>query len=331
MALRICQVALCTSDLPSSARLYSEVFGFADAGTRVLWGERIAEIQGLGDDTALTIQWLVGRTDFVQLELFHHTVPPQRRRIGERGPGDLGWVRFGVAIPDFDAALERLRRHGVTMLTEPVAVDGLRRVAFVDPHVGCVVEVFEEGDATPGGIRPRFYDLAPAVVYVALSVADLDTARRFYVGSLGLVEEPGTRLHGPEHEALWGLEGARCERFVARGGDVLLEVVRYDDPPPRPLPADHRLSDQGFMNVALGTRDPGELVAAYDRLHADGFTASSTAPRGAGGTYVADGTGTTAELLLTPRELDPDFGFSPHPTFPRRPSWPRPSVGPATT
>ena len=196
--MRLCQIALCTADLPQSLRLYNEVFGFADAGTRVLWGERIAQIQELGDDCAFTIQWLVGRQDLMQLELFNHTVPPQRRRIGERGPADLGWVRWGLTVPDFDDALGRLRATGIEPLAEPVAVDGLRRYAFLDPHVGCVVEVLEEGRATPGGIRPRHYDLAPAIVYATLSVADLDAARRFYVDGLGLEEQPLDVLHPPE-------------------------------------------------------------------------------------------------------------------------------------
>ena len=327
--MQLCQIALCTSDLPRSIRLLTEGLGFAEAGTRVLWGERIAQIQELGDDTAFTIAWLVGRQDMVQLELFHHTVPPQRRRLGERGPADLGWTRFGVALPDFDAALERLAGLGVEPIAAPRTVDGLRRVAFVEPYVGCVVELLEEGSATPGGIRPRIYDLVPAVVYVALSVSDLDAARRFYVDAFGLEEEPGTVLHTPADEAVWGLDGVRRDGFVARGGDVYLEVLRYDEPVPRPLPDDRLLSDQGFMNIAVGTRDGAELGAAYERAVAGGFRANSPAPRTAGGTYVNDGLGNTAELLVAPREFDAGFGFAPHPTFRRQPSWPQPSVGPA--
>ena len=90
--------------------------------------------------------------------------------------------------------------------------------------------MLEEGSATPGGIRPRFYDLVPAVVYATLNVPDLGEARRFFLDTLGLDEEPGNELHPPELEALWGLEGARRESFVARGGDVYLEVVRTSSP-----------------------------------------------------------------------------------------------------
>lgn len=328
--MQLSQIALCTSDLPSSIRLYTEAFGFAEAGNRVLWGERIAKIQQLGDDCAFSIHWLVCRQDLAQLEFFHHTVPPQRPRLGERGPADLGWTRWGVAIPDFDAALGRLRAFGVEPLAEPLAVDGLRRVAFQDPYVGCVVEVFEEGAATPGGIRPRFYDLVPALVYATLSVADLDEARRFYVDSLGLEEDTATQLHPPETEALWGLAGARRDTALLRAGDGWIELVRYEEPAPRPLPDDRLLSDQGFMNVALGFRDGGRLNAVYERIVANGYSANSPAPRTAGGTYVQDGLGTTVELLVAPREFDAGFGFAPHPMFRRQPSWPQPSVGPAT-
>ena len=64
--------------------------------------------------------------------------------------------------------------------------------------------MLEEGAATPGGIRPRFYDLVPALVYGTVNVPDLAEARRFFVDTLGLEEEPDTALHPPELEALWG-------------------------------------------------------------------------------------------------------------------------------
>jgi len=324
---QLAQIALCSTDLPRSVQLYQQAFGFADAGGKVLWGERVARIQALGDDTAFTLWWLVGRQDLVQLEFFHHTTPPQRPRP-DRAPSDLGWVRFGIAVPDFDDCLERLRGLGVEPLGEPLAHEGLRRVCFRDPYVGCVVEVMEEGPALPGGIRPRHYDLAPALVYAALSVPDLDAARRFYLDAVGLAEEPETELHPPELEALWGLQGARRETVVARGGDAYLELVRYREPAPRPLPDDHLLSDRGFMNVAVGFREKRRLDESYARIEAGGFRDNHRPPRVAGGTYVNDGLGTTCELLLAPRELDPMFGFSPQPLFGRPPAWPQAAVPP---
>ena len=327
---QLAQIALCTSDIPRSVQLYSEVFGFAEAGGRSLWGPRVAKIQDLGDDGAFVLWWLVGRQDFVQIELFHHTTPPQRPQAADWRPCDLGWVRWGLAVPDFDGVLERLAEEGLATITEPHVVDGLRRACFRDPYAGCIVEVMEEGASTPGGVRPRFYDLVPAVVYLTLSVPDLAPARAFFCDALGLVEEPGTVLHAPEHEALWGLPGAARETFVARGGDVFLEVVRYDDPVGAPKPDGYLLSDQGFMNGAIGFRSKAAYDETYARFAAGGYHDNNEPPPVAGGTYVVDAQGTSLEILLGPRELDHAFGFQPHPQFRRPPSWPRASVPPAS-
>ena len=309
-------------------QLYTEGFGFAEAGGKVLWGTRVAQIQGLGDDAAFILWWLVGRQDLVQLEFFHHTTPPQRA-VADRAPNDLGWSRFGITVPDFDAALERLAGLGVEPLSEPLAHEGLRRACFRDPYTGALVEVLEEGAATPGGIRPRFYDLVPAVVYATINVPDLAEARRV----LRRHARPRRRsretvLHPPELEALWGLAGAEREGFVARGGDVYLEVVRYDEPAGRPLPDDYLLSDRGFMNVALGFREAAALAAAYERVVANGYRDNFRRPGSRAAPIVNDAQGNTVELLLASRELDPRFGFAPQPLFRRTPAWPQPSVGP---
>jgi catechol 2,3-dioxygenase-like lactoylglutathione lyase family enzyme len=225
-------------------------------------------------------------------------------------------------VPDFEPALERLAGRGVTPLAEPLVHEGLRRACFRDPYTGTLVEVLEEGAATPGGVRPRFYDLVPALVHATLVVSDLAEARRFFLDTLGLVEEAGLELHPPELEALWGLAGARRESFVARGGDVYLEVVRYLEPEGRPLPDDHLLSDLGF-------REQDALAETYARVEANGYRDNFRMPKGAGGTYLNDALGNTVELLIAGRELDPAFGFQPHPLFRRSLSWPQPSVGPA--
>jgi catechol 2,3-dioxygenase-like lactoylglutathione lyase family enzyme len=263
----VSQLAFCTPDLPGSLRLYSEVFGFADAGVRTFWGEWLARVQKLGADAACSIGWLVGRQDMVQLEFFHHTLPPQQPLAPGWRPSDDGWSRFGIAVPDFDAALERLRERGVAP-SAPVLRDGLRRVCFRDPFTHVYVELLEEGASMPGGVRPRFFELAPAVVYAAVTVADLERSRRFFVETVGLREEDPRLLHTAADEELWGLPGARAERFVVSGGGVFIEVSRYDDPIARPKPAGYRLSDQGFMNVAVGFRDrpsTDELVARIVR------------------------------------------------------------------
>jgi catechol 2,3-dioxygenase-like lactoylglutathione lyase family enzyme len=323
---RIAQVALTTTDLPATLRLYTEVFGFAQSGGEIFWGPWLS-VQALGPDAAASVWWLVGRQDLVQLELFEYSAPESRPLPDDWRPCDQGWVRWGLTVPDFDAALERLHGLGVATVTEPRAfADGLRRVCFRDPQIGVMVEVIEEGAALAGGVRPRFYDLVPAVVYATVSVGDLDAARAFYLGTVGLeeVEEP---LHSAEMEELWGLSGARAEGFVARGGDVLLEVVSYAEPAGRPRPEDRALSDQGMMNVAVAHRDRASLEDLYERLVGAGYPANTELlPGAAGGTYLEDGQGNSFEILAVPREFDRLFGFVPKPRFDPIPLWPAADV-----
>jgi hypothetical protein len=265
----------------------------------------------------------------VQLELFTHTEPPQRPLPVDWRPSDLGWTRWGLTVPDFDAALGRLGRRGITTITEPVDREGLRRVCFRDPHVGIVVEVMEEGAATPGGIRPRFYDLVPAVVYAAVSVPDLEAARRSLIDVAGLVEEAPDTLHVPEHEALWGLPGATTKRFVARGGDVSIEVSEYADPVGRAAP-ERLLSDQGFMNVALGGRERAGAEELLERMRVAGSTINAELmPGKVGGTYLTDPARIPLEVLANTRDWDPNFGFTPVPRFLAPPGWPEPGAPPA--
>lgn len=321
---RVMQIAMVSADLPATVRRYTEVFGFADAGGRTFWGPWLARIQSLGDDAATVLWWMVGRQDLVQLEVFGYTHPVSRPQPADWRPSDVGWAGWSLAVPDFDAALQRLRSSGVSTITDSTVHDGLRRVAFRDPDAGMIVEVLEDGAGLPGGIRRRHYDLAPAVVSVTLSVVDLKQARRFLVNTAGLL--PTTLdLHPPGTEGVWGLPAPQRESLVLRGdGDVLVELVQYRDPVPRPRPPDHRLSDLGIMNVGFGHRERVRSDALLARIRAAGYGVSAELPdTPAGGVYVTDREGTSYEVMAQPREFDADFGFQPQPALLRPALWPQ--------
>ena len=258
--LGVVQVAINSADLAGTFRLYSEAFGFRNAGGQCNWGE-VMRVQGLPTDSRGLIWWLTGGQPFFQLEIFNHSRPAQRPLPADWRPSDHGWTRFGVAIADFDACLTAFERHGA----QPIAVTGAagsRRAGIRDPYAGIVIEIVEDAGLRDG----------PAVTYATSSVSDLPSARTFYGDVLGFEILPLDRLHSPEDEALWGLPAARRDGFVAKGaGDVLIEVLCYSAPQGRPKPDDYLISDQGIMNLALGSRSVDEVSATLDRLALEGL------------------------------------------------------------
>lgn len=310
---RLAQVAWAVRDLARACRFYAEVLGFRRAGGRLLWGPGLARVQGLGEDAAATLWWLVGGQDFVQLELFEHSLPRGRPRSSTWRPCDLGWSRVSIGVAELDAALARARAAGFAPLAPTLAGGAARRAAIRDPD-GVVVELVEDGGSP--GAPPR-----PALRSVALSVADLGRARAFWVDACGLCPVDAPELQRPEREALWGLAGARRELLVARGGEVLLEIACYRDPPGAPAPADRRLCDQGLLNAALAFRERARFDRLLGRALAHGARASVECPPGAfASTYLVEPQGASLELFCTPPEGDALLGFAVEPGFaPGRP------------
>ena len=166
--LTLVQIALVSTDLPGSVRLYAEAFGFRNAGGQVSWGSRV---QGISPDARHVMWWLIGRQDFFQLELFQYSRPKSRPLPVDWRPSDLGWTRFGVTVGDFDLCLSALASHAIALIAPPVEKGGRRHAAFRDPFAAVIVEIIEAGPDQTGG---------PAIAYVTSSVSDLTSAREFY-------------------------------------------------------------------------------------------------------------------------------------------------------
>ena len=104
---------------------------------------------------------------------------------------------------------------------------------------------------------------------VTLSVPDLARSEDFFRRGLGL-QHSDVALRAPEHEALWGLAGARTQASALDAGGVLVELVQYLDPIGRPRPPGHKISDQGILNIAFGARRKRDHRELYDRTTAAG-------------------------------------------------------------
>jgi hypothetical protein len=291
------QLALNTADMSGTLSLYYELFGFANAGGNALWGD-VMRVQGLEPDAHGMMWWIVGGTPFFQIELFHHGKPKQKPQPKDWRPSDHGWVRFGVAVDDYDRVVSGLKRLSITVLGT-AGRNGQRRLAFRDPYAGVIVEVMEGAAAA-----------CPAVVYATSSVPDIAKARHLYENVAGAEIEPLDLLHKPEDESMWGLKNAQREGFLVRLGDAFLEILSYSSPAGRPRPADHCIVDQGIMNIGLGSRNKSAIRALIGRIQAAGLKTTVVMDSvGTIGTYVIE-PGFEHEPLSVPRELDAQYGFA---------------------
>ena len=306
------QVAFSATDLERTHAWYHEVLGFLPSGrTRIVRGPLFSRLVGL-PKLATTIRFLVDKQDFFHLEMFRFERPQAKPMPADWRPCDIGYTRLGLHVDDFDATLERLGKAGVRPLADPIGAVSTRRVCVRDPE-GVLLELMED-DPRPPSSPPRPRPEVPvAARSVTLSVPDLDRSSRFFVDTLGMREAKEVILHSPEHEALWGLAGARCESLLLWSGDFLVELVQYTDPVGKPWPGGYRVCDQGLSHIALGFRSLGEFNAVYRRATAAGYK-SNWRPLhmlAISAVYLNDDQGFAVELMMVRRWFDAFLGFRP--------------------
>ena len=312
--MRLSQIASSVTDLRRAQGWYREVLGLQPAGgTNLFAGPLASMVQGV-PRSASTCWWLLDRQDVFQIELFEFRSPLVRRLPEDWRPCDIGYTTISFSVADLGETLARAEAAGSPPLAEAVGEPGRRRACVRDPD-GVLIELMEDDPRAPVP-RPRPREGVPAVVRsVTLSVPDLERSRRVFAGVLGL-DEADLVLHGPEHEASWGLAGARRRSVCLWAEDIVVELVHYDDPPCAPLPDGYRISDQGLLNIAFGFPARSDFEAACRRC-ADAGLAANGPPLRLGAwsvVYVNDDDGFSIELLHVEPWYEGRMGFRPRPT-----------------
>ena len=316
----LCQIAMSATHLLRTHHWYQRALGFLSAGHR-----RHRDIPGhaaVSDlpESSFDVWCLVDQQQWFQFEIFEFERPRMRPMPSDWRPCDMGYSTIGIHVADFDEALERLLRTSGRPLSEPIGPAGRRRVCLRDPE-GILLELMED-DFRSSSTQTRLRTEVPAVVrFITLSVPDLDRARRFWVDAVGLVEATGLALHGPEHEMLWGLAGATRHALLLWAGDVLVELVQYIEPAGKPRPAGYLLSDQGILNLALGSTTRRDFDEQYCRIRSCGYRSTSepwTVAGVATVVYIDDGQGFSVELLHVEPDALEEMGFvaARDPTYP---------------
>ncbi len=310
--MRLSQIAVSVADVRLTQRWYRDVLGLEPAGgTNLFAGPLASMVQGV-PRAASTCWWLVDRQDLFQIELFEFRSPLVRPKPQDWRPCDIGYTMVSFTVADIDRTIEAAAAAGTPTLTEPVGAQGSRRVCVRDPN-GVIVELMEEDPrATTPRARPR-PEIPVVARAVTLSVPDLERSRTFFAEVLELDVADGVTLHGPEHEALWGLDGAARDSVVLWADDTIVELVQYTDPPGRPRPPGYRISDQGLLNIAFGFRDRAKFESVHRRCREAGILGNGPPVRlGAWSVvYVNDDQGFSVELLHVEPWYEGRMGFKP--------------------
>lgn len=290
------QIALNVYDL-GVRDWYERTFGLVYAGaTDMFFGPTATRVQGI-PRVAERCKWLIDAKADFQLEFFKFLSPRSKPRRPDARLSDVGYQMMGIYVRDFDTVIERLLSDG-HRLVGPLGAPGDRRACVRDPE-GNLVEVFER-DPLPGPAPALARPEVPATVRtLTISVPHLDRFKKSLIEVFDLDEAEGSPLHSPEHEALWGLEGAARRSALLRATGALIELVQYESPRPRPWPDGYRICDQGFMNMAFVFRSAAEFDRYFSRAIAAGFRANGK-PLDAGVfkvMYVNDPEGFSIELL----------------------------------
>src|ERR1700722_8651732 len=170
------QIALNGTASPDSVvAFYCEGLGFLPTGGMTISGAGLARLQGLDvDKMQAEMRWAVGRTDFMQLELFAYTEPECRPRRADWSPADVGYNVVTVYVREFDATLGRLAERGLAPLSDVAGPAGDRRVCVADPN-GNLIELVERDPAPDvAAIRP---ELNADIRGIRVTVPDLARAR----------------------------------------------------------------------------------------------------------------------------------------------------------
>jgi catechol 2,3-dioxygenase-like lactoylglutathione lyase family enzyme len=299
-------------------RWYRDGLGLLPSGASLFAGPPAAKVNGL-PSPLFPARWLSDGRELVQVELFHFIRPRPKPRRPDETAADHGYRRAGFHVADFDATLAALAGLGSSPVGPIVGECPSRRACVRDPE-GNWIELMEEDPLADSPEPPTRRRGARATLRsVTISVPDLDAAARSWSDGIGLPDAPQP-LHAPEHEALWGLEGAQSRGRTLDAGTALIELVEYEQPAGRPLPGDHRICDQGIMNVAFVTRDRAAFDRTFERWVAQGFTPTNRTPLEVGVfrvMYFDLPSGENVELLYPRRWAWRLTGFLPTPSIRR--------------
>ena len=299
--MHLSQISFSVPDIEPTGSFYQHCFKLAPSGEiPIIRGPMVSGFMGLSKVNC-SFRFLKDDQDFLHLEFIRFKNPMPRSRPPDWRPCDIGISRLALKVRDFQNTLNLLSSFGAKPLTEPMEMEGTRRVCVYDPE-DVLLEIIEAGVG-------EFPETACSrIAGVALSVPDIEAARCLYIKVLGFRE---IRTPPPYRETLWNLDGAQRDLLLLDAEGCWIEISHYRSPEPKPRPQGYRKSDKGLVHLALGFRVRADYDQVLQRAIEGGFERGKRVMHYhvMKSTYLTDPQGFTVELMYCPLWMDQVLGF----------------------
>ena len=214
---RLLRFGLNVGDLDRAQEFYVRALGFAPVGEA--GDPALARLLGVRRARTRTLRYGEQRVELTLCD------PPGAAYPDGSTTSDTWFQHFALATPDIAAAVERLRRHRYTAITQ----DGPQRLPAASG--GAIAYKFRDPDGHPLELI-QFAAAATGIDHSAISVADAARSRAFYE-QLGLSRASDQVNTGPEQDRLDGLRGVEVDVVAMRPSDQAtphLELLGYRAP-----------------------------------------------------------------------------------------------------
>lgn len=279
---RIALVGFAVSDLDRSIAFFEHVLGFRQIAELRISGAAYDTLNGLSG-----CNLRIGRLELGEqvIELTEH-VAHRGRPIPKQWRANDHWFQHvAIVVSDMTEAYERIRRHGVRMISlEPqtipdwnVAAAGVKAVKFLDPDY----HPLELLSFPPDKGNPHWHQptdrLFRGIDHTAITVSDTDQSLKFYRDLLGMTVVFQGVNSGITQERLDGVTEpqVRISTLVPKTAPPAIEFLHYQSPGGgSPVPNDSSAADLWHWETTVVVED---VAAAAEALRAAGVRFMSSA------------------------------------------------------
>jgi catechol 2,3-dioxygenase-like lactoylglutathione lyase family enzyme len=290
----ICQVAFSVGDLARSHAWYEQLGLESTGGMGPLSGAHPAKMLDL-PELEVKIDWLRGQDSMSQIELIHFARPTPLPLPPDWTLMYAGYGMVSFVPSDFEGTLSRLRgNHQPLAMT---GANGTRSMWIKDPD-GVTIEILEKDPLGRRDTTREDRHLA-SIRAITITVADLNSAKRFWTEAVGLSE---CRLALVFNDFPRDVDGGvgDWEQVYLKGDSLIVRLLKPRSISVIPRRSGRRLSDAGVLNIAVIVDTKQGFEAICTRCTEMGYLFSTDEPmlmgNEAGTRYGHDDQGTSIEI-----------------------------------